>query len=86
MLAISPGPTRTEFFDVVGSMESPGNLQTPEQVVSTAMNALSRRNPAPSVVSGRVTALLSTAVRWLPRRTAITIASGFTAAKVPISR
>jgi short-subunit dehydrogenase len=86
VLAISPGPTRTEFFDVVGSMESPGTLQAPEQVVSTAMAALARRNPPPSVVSGWATALQSTAVRWLPRRTAIAIASGFTAAKVPISR
>lgn len=85
VLAISPGPTRTEFFDVVGSMEHPGNLQTPEQVVATAMDALARRNPPPSVVSGRLTALLTTAVRWLPRRTAIAIASGFTAAKEPIN-
>lgn len=81
VLALSPGPTRTEFFDVVGSMEIPGPLQTPEEVVSTAMRALARRHPAPSVVSGRMTALLATAVRWLPRRTAIAIASGFTAGK-----
>ncbi len=86
VLAISPGPTHTEFLDVVGSMESPGSFQSPEQVVATAIGALARRNPPPSVVSGRLTALLSTAVRWLPRRTAITIASGFTAAKEPISR
>ena len=81
VLAISPGPTRTEFFDVVGSMKDPGNLQTPEQVVATAMVALSRPNPPPSAISGWMTALQATAVRWLPRRTAITIASGFTAAK-----
>jgi short-subunit dehydrogenase len=85
VLAISPGPTRTEFFEVVGSMENPGKLQTPEQVVRTAMSALARRHPAPSVVSGRLTALLATAVRWLPRRTAIAVASGFTAEKDPVT-
>lgn len=85
-LAISPGPTRTEFFDVVGSMKDPGNLQTPEQVVATAMTALSRPSPPPSAVSGRMTAFLATAVRWLPRRAALAIASGFTSPKELVSR
>lgn len=82
VLALSPGPTRTEFFDVVATMNDPaGTFQTPEQVVRTALRALARRHAPPSIVSGRLTAAQATAVRFLPRRAGIAIASGFTSAK-----
>ena len=43
VLAVSPGPTRTEFFDVVGDGAAVGGFQTAEQVVTRAMRALDAR-------------------------------------------
>ncbi|QII05360.1 SDR family oxidoreductase [Rhodococcoides fascians A25f] len=76
VLALSPGPTRTEFFDVVGSKDAAvGNFQTSEQVVSTALRALdSRRTPA-SVVSGLSNRISAGSVRLAPRGLA-TVISG----------
>jgi hypothetical protein len=70
VLAISPGPTRTEFFDVAGS-EDMGRgvpIQTPRQVVTTALRTLDRRNPPPSVVSGSLNRLGALAPRFATRR------------------
>lgn len=81
-LALSPGPTRTEFFDVVGTLADPGSgFQTPQQVVATALRALDRRATPPSIVSGAGSALQATTVRFLPRRAAIAIARGSVAAR-----
>ncbi len=45
VLAVCPGPTRTEFFDVVGSEDAAvGRMQTADQVVTTALRALDRRS------------------------------------------
>lgn len=76
ILALSPGPTSTEFFDVMGSKEGAvGNFQTSEQVVSTALRALdSRRTPA-SVVSGLYNKISAGSVRLAPRSLA-TVISG----------
>lgn len=69
VLALSPGATRTEFFDVVGSENARvGRMQTAQQVVDLALTTLDRRNAPPSVISGtgnRVSAALS---RLLSRR------------------
>jgi len=70
VLALCPGITRTEFFDVA---EVPGYLkkypsQTPEQVVRVALKYLEKRRPY--VVSGWKNYLLSLAVRLAPRKTA----------------
>lgn len=72
-LALCPGATQTEFFDIAGNAASVGRRQTPEQVVATAMRALGRRTPPPSVVSGRGNALSARLPRLVPRRTTITI-------------
>ena len=76
ILALSPGPTRTEFFDVLGTGDAAvGNFQTSEQVVSTALRALdSRRTPA-SVVSGLSNKFSAGSVRLAPRALA-TVISG----------
>ncbi len=70
ILALSPGPTRTEFFDVAGSQEMSAGapMQTPAQVVTTALRTLDRRNPPPSVISGRVNRLIALSSRLLTRR------------------
>src|SRR3546814_10127677 len=49
VLAVCPGPTRTEFFDVVGSEDAAvGRMQTATQVVDTAFRALDRRYAPPT--------------------------------------
>ncbi|WEK61571.1 MAG: SDR family oxidoreductase [Candidatus Microbacterium colombiense] len=69
VLAVSPGSTKTEFFDVVGTdAASVGRQQTSEQVIDTAFRELDRANGRPSVVSGGVNHLLALATRLLSRR------------------
>ncbi|MDI9834976.1 SDR family NAD(P)-dependent oxidoreductase [Streptomyces sp. KAU_LT] len=72
VLALSPGPTQTEFFDVIGTTNASGNtvLQTPRQVVEKALHTLDRRNPPPSIISGRRNHLQALSVRLLTRRRA----------------
>ncbi|MFJ5546629.1 SDR family NAD(P)-dependent oxidoreductase [Streptomyces sp. NPDC093225] len=70
VLALSPGATRTEFFDVLGTEDAAGvaPMQTAEQVVRTALRALDRRNPPPSVISGAANRVSAYAGRLLSRR------------------
>ena len=81
VVALSPGATRTEFNDVVGT-EDPTrgavSFETPRQVVETAMRALDRRSPPSSVVSGRINRLMVSAVRLLSRRRAVLVAASMT--------
>lgn len=83
VLALSPGPTRTEFFDVVGGTEGAavGRFQTAAQVVSRALAELDRSHPRPSVVSGRVNAVTAAVARLAPRR--VTLAASARALKSP---
>lgn len=77
VLAVSPGPTRTEFFDHLGTpMNIPARVfQTPEQVVRAALRALDRRDSPPSIAAGGLSNLLSRTTRLLPRRAAIRLAA-----------
>jgi hypothetical protein len=77
VLALSPGATSTEFFEVIGTEDADGGTarQTPEQVVETALQTLDRRNPPPSVVSGRRNHVMTVAGRLLTRRRLV-IATG----------
>lgn len=81
VIALSPGATRTEFNEVVGT-EDPTrgavSFETPRQVVETALRALDRRTPPPSVVSGRPNRLMANASRVLSRRRAVLIAGSMT--------
>ncbi len=73
---LSPGATSTEFFDVLGSEADGGTpRQTAADVVTTALRALDRRTPPPSVVSGRLNRLLASGSRLLPRRAALLAAA-----------
>lgn len=77
VMALCPGATATEFFDVaqVGEGATTNmlrNAQTPEQVVETAMQGLSGRNSV--VVSGFVNSLMSVSSRFVPRSLATRIA------------
>ncbi len=84
VIALSPGATRTEFFDVVGTDEADGGTtrQPPEEVVATALRALDRCTPQPSVVSGRLNRLMVNAGRLLTRRRAVLVAGSMTKTNV----
>jgi short-subunit dehydrogenase len=74
VLAVSPGPTRTEFFEVVGTEDAAvGRFQTPEQVVSLAVRELDRRRTRPSVVSGRGNAVGARLATLMPRRLTLAV-------------
>ncbi|MER8188617.1 SDR family oxidoreductase [Kitasatospora sp. NPDC094015] len=78
VLALSPGATRTEFFDVVGTERAAGGnrLASPADVVRTALTALDRRNPPPSVIAGRANRVLAQLARRLATRRQIIRAIG----------
>lgn len=70
VMALSPGATRTEFFDVVGTEDAAGGtrLQTADQVVIAALRALDRRTTPPSVIVGRLNRLMAFASRHFVSR------------------
>ena len=72
VLTVSPGATRTEFFDVVGTKDaSVGRFKTPEQVVTRALRELDRSSTPPSFVSGRANAVMAKLAGIIPRRMAL---------------
>ncbi len=74
VMAVSPGPTETEFFEVLGSTDAAfGKMQTSEQVMDTTFAALAAKRPPASVVSGVNNKLQSAGVRLLPRRAALEV-------------
>jgi short-subunit dehydrogenase len=69
VLALCPGPTSTEFFDVAASTDSAfGKFQTAEQVIATALSALDRKRTPASIISGRMNAAQAKGVGFAPRR------------------
>ncbi len=75
VLALSPGGTATEFFDVAGGRLAAGKLDTPEHVVDTAMAALENGNRRASVVVGRANAVMAFATRLVSRSAVIKLAA-----------
>lgn len=73
-LAVSPGGTATEFFDVAGGRAMGSALMTPADVVATAFGVTDSANPSPSVVVGGRNRLLAFAGRFVPRRQLIAVA------------
>ncbi|GAC1642914.1 MAG: SDR family oxidoreductase [Ktedonobacteraceae bacterium] len=66
VLALCPGATSTDFFDVVGTDDAAlGPKETPEKVVQVALRALERGRP--SVISGVQNAVMANSTRFLPR-------------------
>jgi short-subunit dehydrogenase/putative intracellular protease/amidase len=75
VLAISPGPTRTEFFDVAGGEGlAVGRFQTPSQVIDLVLDVLERRNGPASIVSGWANRLSARAAALAPRRLTLAVA------------
>ncbi|GAB2530119.1 SDR family NAD(P)-dependent oxidoreductase [Nocardia heshunensis] len=82
VLAVSPGATETEFFDVAGTRAAAGGTrpESAESVVATALAALDRRNPPPSVVSGRRNRIaVAISRRLATRRQLVTVMDRMTA-------
>ncbi|WP_291480244.1 SDR family oxidoreductase [Corynebacterium sp.] len=89
VLALSPGPTKTEFFEVLsssapngtdgtgssdGTDAAVGSFQTADEVVAHALRELDRGTPRPSTVSGRRNALVATIAQLAPRRLTLALA------------
>ena len=68
VVAISPGPMRTPFFDKMGTTRpGVGQWQTPDQVAEFILDTLDRRCTPPSVISGVLNAVPIFAARFAPR-------------------
>ncbi len=75
VLALCPGATRTEFFDVLGNQDAAvGRLQSASAVITTALRALDRRKTPVSVVSGVGNRVLAAAAQRLPRPVSLAMA------------
>lgn len=74
VMALSPGPTATEFYSTSGTTEKGVRFQTPDDVVATAFQALQRRNPPISVISGARNRWIKRLITTLPKRTALRLA------------
>ena len=78
VIALCPGATETEFFDVAGPKARAGRVQSASTVVRTALRALDRRNPPPSVVTGFTNVAATIAERVMPRRALVSAAGRVT--------
>ncbi|MFJ9344692.1 SDR family NAD(P)-dependent oxidoreductase [Streptomyces sp. NPDC101733] len=83
VIALSPGATKTEFFDVLGTEDATGGtrMQTSEEVVRTALRALDRRNPPPSVISGVTNRIMAVSGRLLTRRMLVSMVDRLTGSR-----
>lgn len=73
VLAVNPGSTKTEFFDVMGSTVAVGGRQqTSEQVIAATLKELDRNNPAPSVIPGFMNKVMAVSGRLVPNRLLVT--------------
>ena len=75
VLAVSPGATATEFFNVAQAKPF-GNLAPVQNVVFTTFRALDAKAFGPSVIIGCRNAFMAGATRWLPRAAVIKAAAG----------
>jgi short-subunit dehydrogenase len=71
VMAVSPGPTRTQFFTTSGTSTQGLRFQTPEQVCATALRALDHRHPPISVISGTFNRSTHRLAGILPKRTVL---------------
>ena len=69
VLSFAPGPTHTEFFDVIGETATAvGHLQSADQVAAAGLRSLDRRWTPPSAVSGIGNSISAALARLTPRR------------------
>jgi len=78
-IALSPGGTKTEFFEVASNGKTSdgfGKMQTVGEVVDTLISALDKSTPPPSVISGGVNKVMAVSGRLVSRKKVIKIAIG----------
>ncbi|MCV7010938.1 SDR family NAD(P)-dependent oxidoreductase [Mycolicibacterium madagascariense] len=69
VFSFAPGPTRTEFFDVIGETATAvGRMQSADEVAAAGLRALDRRRTPPSAVSGVSNSISAALARLVPRR------------------
>lgn len=74
VMAVSPGPTRTEFFDAIDTVDAGSTrFEAAEQVVGRALAELDRAHPRPSFVSGRMNAIAAKLAGIGPRRLVLAV-------------
>jgi short-subunit dehydrogenase len=73
VLAVSPGATQTEFFDVAGGKPS-GAMMPVSAVVDTVLKALDSKKSTPSVVVGGRNSLTSSLTKFFPKKMVIKLA------------
>lgn len=80
VIALSPGATQTEFFEVLGNENADGGRgrERPQDVVRTVLHALDQASPPPSVISNRMNRLLTAAARLFSRRRLVLMAGSMT--------
>ena len=72
-LAVSPGATATEFFDVSGGKM--GKMAPPTDVVIGALAELDKRNPGPSIIIGSSNRMMASATKFASRKQVIALAA-----------
>ncbi len=75
VLALCPGATETDFFNIAGESASVGRRRTSEQVVASGLKALEQGRAV--VVDGRLNAFTAQLARLAPRRL-VTRVAGYT--------
>ncbi|GID27448.1 SDR family NAD(P)-dependent oxidoreductase [Paractinoplanes brasiliensis] len=81
VLALAPGVTTSEFFDVINTDDPAvhaGRAQTPAQVVDIGLRTLDRRDPPPSRISGHLNHAIAVVPRYLTRRRAVLLTAANT--------
>jgi hypothetical protein len=79
VLALCPGATETEFFDVAGEAARIGAFETPEKVVALTLKTLDRPNAGPSIISGARSKVMAWSERLVSRRTVVNLSGSLSA-------
>lgn len=74
VLAVSPGPTETEFFSIAEGHTLDKKVLRVTQVVDATFAALAKNHKKPSVVVGGKNALMAGIAKFVPRRIVISVA------------
>ncbi len=75
VLAVSPGATATNFFNVAGAKPS-GELAPISDVIKTTFKALDSKNSGPSVIVGGRNAVMAAISKMMPKKLVIGVAAG----------
>lgn len=73
VLAVSPGPTETEFFKIAEGHSLDKKILTSAQVVDTAFAGLAANHKKPSVIVGGKNALMAFVAKLAPKRIVISV-------------